>query len=43
MPWMEMRHDLDGGEARILVESWYLDGGETVHGCRWDKNLGSYM
>ena len=24
MPWMEVRHDLDGGEARILGPWWNL-------------------
>ena len=39
MPWMEVRHDLDGGEARMEVPWWnlgtwmevrrYMDVGET--------------
>ena len=39
MPWMEVIHDLDGGEARILGPWWnrgtwmevrrYMDVGET--------------
>ena len=46
MPWMEVRHDLAGGEARILGPWWnlgtwmevrrYMDLGETIlgPGCR---------
>ena len=30
--WMEVRHYLDGGEARILGTEW-----------KWDRNLGTWM
>ena len=38
MTWMDVRRDMDEDETRNL-----MDGGETVHGWRWDNNIAIWM